>query len=72
MTINDSDELLTSREAADYVGVGIKSVYRWRYLGIGPVSARRGNRIVFRRSDIDAYLEHERVRTLRGEGVLTS
>jgi hypothetical protein len=25
---------------------------------------------VFRRSDIDAYLERQRVRTLRGEGVL--
>jgi len=69
MTIADTDELLTAREAAEVLGVTLKSIYQMRYLGIGPVSSRRGNRVVFRRSDIDAYFERERARTLRGEGV---
>ena len=65
-----ADELLTAQEAADYQGLTIKAVYQRRWLGTGPVSHRRNGRIVFRRSDIDAYLERERARTLRGEGVL--
>jgi hypothetical protein len=64
-----ADELLTAQEAADYQGLTIKAVYQQRWLGVGPVSYRRNGRIIFRRSDIDAYLERERVRTLRGEGV---
>jgi hypothetical protein len=64
-----SAEELTSQEAADYQGLSIKAVYRQRFLGIGPVSHRRNGRIVFLRSDIDAYHERERARTLRGEGV---
>ena len=64
-----ADELLTAQEAADYQGLTIKAVYQQRWLGVGPVSYRRNGRIIFRRSDIDAYLERERVRTWRGEGV---
>ena len=64
-----ADELLTAQEAADYQGLTIKAVYQQRWLGVGPVSYRRNGRIIFRRSDIDAYLDRERVRTLRGEGV---
>lgn len=63
-----SDEL-SAQEAADYQGMTVKAVYRQRSLGVGPVSHRRNGRIVFLRSDIDAYRERERSRTLRGEGV---
>jgi hypothetical protein len=69
MTIADTDELLTAREAADYRGLTIKAVYQQRWLGIGPVSHKRNGRIMFRRSDIDAYHDAERARTLRGAGV---
>ena len=64
-----ADELLTAQEAADYQGLTIRAVYQQRYFGVGPVSSKRNGRIVFRRSDIDAYRESERVRTLRGDGV---
>lgn len=67
-----TDEYLTAQEAADYQGLTIKAVYQQRWLGTGPVSYRRNGRIVFRRSDIDAYHERQRLRTLRGEGVATA
>jgi hypothetical protein len=63
-----TDEL-TAQEAAYYQGLTLKAVYQQRWLGVGPVSSRRNGRIIFRRSDIDAYVERQRLRTLRGEGV---
>lgn len=65
-----ADELLTAQEAADYQGPSIRAVYQQRYFSVGPVSSKKNGRIVFRRADIDAYLERQRARTLRGEGVL--
>jgi predicted DNA-binding transcriptional regulator AlpA len=67
-----ADELITAKEYADEFGVNVKHVYDQRSRGTGPLSFKRNGRIVFRRSDIDAYLERQRVRTLRGEGVLTA
>lgn len=69
MSTAKTDELITARQYAEEMGVTLRHVYQMRYLGFGPVSFKRGGRIVFRRSDIDAYLERQRVRTLRGEGV---
>jgi excisionase family DNA binding protein len=69
MTTSATDELLTAQEAADYMGVTLRHIYQSRWLSTGPVSSKRAGRIVFRRNDIDAYLERERARTLRGEGV---
>jgi plasmid stabilization system protein ParE len=70
MSTTQTDELITAQQYADEMGVTLRNVYQMRYLGTGPVSHIRSGRIVFRRSDIDAYLERQRVRTLRGEGVL--
>lgn len=67
-----ADELLTAQQAAEYQGLTIKAVYQQRWLGTGPMSHKRNGRIMFRRSDIDAYLGRQQVRTLRGEGVPTT
>jgi predicted site-specific integrase-resolvase len=69
MTLADTDELIYATEAAEILGVTLKHIYQSRWLGIGPLSSKRNGRIVFRRSDIEAYGERERARTLRGEGV---
>jgi predicted site-specific integrase-resolvase len=69
MATTTTDEMLTAQEAADYIGVSINGIYQWRWLGVGPVSHKRNGRIVFRRADIDRWLDNERLRTLRGEGV---
>jgi hypothetical protein len=68
MTLTDTDEWLTAKEAAKIRGVTLKHIYQERWLGIGPLSSKKNGRIVFRRSDIEAHYERERARTLRGEG----
>jgi excisionase family DNA binding protein len=62
-----TDELLNAKEAAEYMGVTVKAIYQNRWAGRGPQSFIRGKRIVFRKSDIDAYFERQREYTLRGE-----
>jgi excisionase family DNA binding protein len=60
------DELLTIDEAAQVLGVSRKTLHNKRSQGRGPLSFRVGHRILYRRSDIDAYFEHAREATLRG------
>ena len=65
-----ADELLTAQQAARLSGPHHQSCLPATMAkGTGPLSHKRNGRIMFRRSDIDAYLERQRVRTLRGEGV---
>ncbi len=68
MSTTTHDEI-TAQQYADEFGVSIASVYQNRWLGVGPLSYKRNGRITFRRSDIESYLERQRARTLRGEGV---
>ena len=60
MSTTQTDELITAQQYADEMGLTLRHVYQMRYLGTGPVSHIRSGRIVFRRSDIDAYLERQR------------
>jgi Helix-turn-helix domain len=63
-------ELLTVEEAADVLGVGVQRMYNLRNLGRGPVSYRRGRRLVYPRSGLVAFLAGELRATLKsGEGV---
>jgi len=64
-----TDENLTAQQVAELLGVTIKTVYTMRNRGRGPASYVRGRRLVYRRSDVDAFLVRERERTLRGETV---
>jgi excisionase family DNA binding protein len=53
-----SDELLTAQQLADLLHVGIQSVYDWRHRGMGPRGIRpAGGKLLFRRSDVDAWLD---------------
>jgi hypothetical protein len=49
------------------MGVALDTVYTMRHYGRGPASYRRGKRLVYRRSDVEAFLAREREATLRGE-----
>jgi predicted DNA-binding transcriptional regulator AlpA len=60
------DELLTIEQTAQVLGVSPKTLHNKRSQGRGPLSFRVGKRIMYRRSDLDAYLESARVATLRG------
>ncbi|PJE07572.1 MAG: hypothetical protein CK429_24760 [Mycobacterium sp.] len=67
-----ADELLNAREVAAILGVEVSTIYTARHAGRGVVGWRRGKRLVFRRSDVDAFLARERETSLRGAGVVTA
>lgn len=49
-------------EAAEYLGLGGPQTLRnWRHLGRGPAYCRLGRRIVYRREDLDRFLESGRI-----------
>lgn len=50
-------ELLTLQEAAAYLRLAPQTLYMRRYRGEKPYGARLGGRVVYRRSDLDAYAE---------------
>ncbi len=48
---------LTAKEAADYVGVKVSTLAKWRQLGIGPrYSAALGRDPRYHRDDLDEFL----------------
>ncbi len=60
-------QILTLEEAAKACGVSRRTLYGWRKQGIGPRSFIVGERrIVYRVSDINAYLERRIAETGRG------
>jgi excisionase family DNA binding protein len=54
------DDLLTAAQLADLLHVHIESIYDWRHRGAGPRGIRlNGGKLLFRRSDVDAWLEKQ-------------
>ena len=62
-----TEDLLSVEEAAEVLGVGVQRMYNLRNLGQGPVSYRRGRRLVYPRSGVVAFLARELQVTLKGE-----
>jgi excisionase family DNA binding protein len=52
------DQLMNTRELADYLRINPATVYRWRHSKEGPPPTRLGSKAVrYRRRDVDAWLE---------------
>lgn len=51
------DQLLTMPELSAYLGTPVKTLRRWRLTGYGPRSAKIGRRILYRRSDVDRFID---------------
>ena len=49
--------LLTVRELADLLQVPVKTIYTWRYKGIGPPAVPLGRYLRFRAEDVAAWLD---------------
>ena len=58
--------LLTIAEAAELLRAPVATLRYWRHLGIGPRSFRLGRRVLYRRDDLYAWIEHERAEAAAG------
>lgn len=52
-----TEEFLSPQGLAEYLGVPVATVYRWRHLHEGPRGHRVGRHVRYRRSDIEEWLE---------------
>lgn len=49
--------LLWAEEVAVLLGVPVKTLYQWRYKGVGPVGVRIGRHLRYREADVEAWIE---------------
>jgi excisionase family DNA binding protein len=54
----DPGRPLTEREASEYLSVAPRTLQRWRQLGRGPKYVRAGRRVLYRKRDLDDWLDH--------------
>lgn len=52
--------LLTSKAAAELLGLDARTLDNWRYRGIGPVFIRLGGKIRYSVLDLNAYVANSR------------
>jgi excisionase family DNA binding protein len=56
-------EVLTTKEAADYVRLGKPTLERFRLTGNGPRYCKLGGAVRYRKCDLDEWLEQRLVRS---------
>lgn len=54
------DPLVTITELAECFGVPVKTIYKWRQSGRGPVGIRIGRHLQFRLSDVQSWVDGQR------------
>ena len=59
-THDTPNRLLSIPELADYLGVPVATIYRWRYRRDGPAGYRVGRHVRYRLSDVERWLETQR------------
>ncbi len=59
-------ELLTITEAALLLRAPVATLRYWRHLGTGPRSFRLGRRVLYRRDDLHAWIDHRRAEVAAG------
>lgn len=52
---------LTTREAAQYLGLAVSTLNKWRCHGGGPEFLKLGRAVRYRREDLDAFLATRRL-----------
>jgi predicted DNA-binding transcriptional regulator AlpA len=57
--MNEPHGLLTTAEVALILRAPVSTVRYWRYLNTGPKSFKLGRRVVYRRSDVHAWLAEQ-------------
>jgi excisionase family DNA binding protein len=57
MTLPASDKLMSLTDVSEMLGIPVHTLYRWRYMGDGPVGYRVGRHVRYRREAVEAWLE---------------
>lgn len=57
----DGEKYLRVEDAARYVGMSVASLYCYRSRQIGPRSLKVGGRVLYRRADLDEWIERNAV-----------
>lgn len=56
----EPNRLVAPEELANYLGVPVKTLYQWRYKGVGPPGLRIGRHVRYRPEDVEAWLHRVR------------
>jgi excisionase family DNA binding protein len=56
-----ADPRLNRKDAAEYLGVSVPTLEGWASKGGGPAYCKMGRRVVYLRSDLDAFIQSRRV-----------
>jgi len=59
-TLSGLEPLIGIEELAEYLGVPIKTLYKWRQEGTGPASVRVGRHVRYFVSDVRDWLSQQR------------
>jgi excisionase family DNA binding protein len=54
------EPMMSPYDVASYLGVPLRTVYRWRTRGDGPRGYRIGRHVRYRYEDVELWLEHHR------------
>ncbi|MFI1948050.1 helix-turn-helix transcriptional regulator [Streptomyces virginiae] len=52
-----STTLWTPDQLAEYLGISVRSLYNWKYKGLGPKTVKVGSRLRYRWGDIEDWLD---------------
>lgn len=63
--MSSMDANMTQDELAGELKVPPRTLSQWRYLGRGPAYVKVGGRVRYRRSDVEAWMQDNRVETSR-------
>ena len=59
-TADPAPALLTITGAAELLRAPVATLRYWRHLGTGPTSFRLGRRVLYRRDDLNAWIDSRR------------
>jgi predicted DNA-binding transcriptional regulator AlpA len=65
-------EILDTKQVSAITGLPVGTLRYWRHCNIGPASFSLGRRIVYRRSEVERWIEEREATTSRGGGVTAS
>lgn len=66
---NPGSEIFTTREAAAYTRIAMTTLERFRLTGEGPVFAKLGGAVRYRKRDLDGWIESRLLQSTSERGV---